>query len=618
MLNRYPLWKILLVLAVVALGGVYALPNLYPDNPAIQISGSRSSHQLTSQDLTRAKIALEEAGIGVLNQELENNTGLLSLLSSEQQLAARETIQEALGQNFVVALAQAPTTPNWLTSIGAKKLNLGLDLRGGVHFLLEVDMDAAVKQQLEVTAGEIRSELRTNRIRYRQVSVNNGQILVNLARAEDLTSARRLLQKELHKEKQSYLFSEDTAQSRLQLSLTDQALAELEDYAVEQNLTTLRNRVNELGVAEPLVQRSGRSRIVVELPGVQDTAAAKRVLGATANLEFRLEAARNANSLETQEFTFRDQDNRTATLESDIITTGNNVANASLGFDENNKPQVNIRLNSQGGRLMSNATKTNVGRSMAVVFIEHKTRDRQVREDGQLVTKREAYREEGIISLATIQSQLGSSFRITGIGGVQEASELALLLRAGALAAPIYFAEERTIGPSLGQKNIEMGVNSVKIGLVLVVVFMLAWYRVFGLFACAALTTNLILLIALLSVLGATLTLPGIAGIVLTLGMAVDANVLINARIKEELFRGQSPQNAIFAGYEKAFATIVDANLTTLLVAVILFSIGTGPVKGFAVTLSLGILTSMFTAIMVTRLLVNWVYGGKPVDKLSI
>lgn len=614
MLNRYPLWKNLLILLVIIIGAVYALPNLYPENPAVQISGTRGSIEITDSDLNRAEQALKQAGINVVQASLENNTGLIRLLADDQQLAAREVIQASFGEKYVVALAQAATTPEWLVNLGARGVNLGLDLRGGVHFLMEVDMEAAVKQQLEVTASEIRATLRTERLRFRKVSVNDGQVEVLLASGDDLQKARRLLQVD----RQDYIFQEDKS-GLLLLGLNEQAVRDLEDYAVGQNLITLRNRVNELGVAEPLVQRSGRNRIVVELPGVQDTAAAKRILGATANLEFRLEARRNADPLDTESFDFRDQPNRSAILERDIITTGNHVANASVGFDENNKPQVNIRLNGQGGHLMSQATRTNVGRSMAVLFIEHKTRTRFVQRDGERVEIRQPYTEEGIISLATIQSQLGASFRITGSGSVQEASELSLLLRAGALAAPLYFVEERTIGPSLGQKNIEQGVTSIQIGLALVVIFMLAWYRVFGIFACVALTTNLVMLVALLSVLGATLTLPGIAGIVLTLGMAVDANVLINARIKEEIHQGGlSPQNAIHAGYERAFATILDANITTFLVAIILFFIGTGPIKGFAVTLSLGLLTSMFTSIMVTRMLVNWVYGGRNIKRLSL
>lgn len=614
MLNRYPLWKNLLVIFVVLLGGLYALPNIYPEIPAIQISGSRGSLEVSEMDLVRAEQALQEAGLAILDSSLENSSALIRLVADDQQLAAREAIQAVLGDDYIVALAQAPTVPSWLANLGAKGVNLGLDLRGGVHFLIEVDMDAAVKQQLESTASEVRSTLRMERLRFRQVAVNKNTVEVILASAEDLNKVRRLLSKD----RQNYIFTEDRS-GKLFLQLSEQAIRELETYAVEQNLTTLRNRVNELGVAEPLVQRSGRNRIVVELPGVQDTASAKRVLGATANLEFRLEAKNTTPIHETETFAFRDEPNKSAILERDVITTGNQVSNSSVGFDETNRPQVNISLNSQGGRFMSQATRDNIGRNMAVIFIEHKTRTRTVIQDGERVEVREPYTERGIISLATIQAHLGSNFVITGSGNVQEASELSLLLRSGALAAPIYFVEERTIGPSLGAKNIEMGVTSIQIGLGLVIVFMLLWYRVFGVFACIALTANLVLLVALLSILGATLTLPGIAGIVLTLGMAVDANVLINARIKEEIVRnGMSPQNAIYAGYERAFATILDANLTTFLVAIILFFVGTGPVKGFAVTLSLGLVTSMFTSIMVTRMCVNWVYGGRNVKQLSL
>ncbi|WP_416886042.1 protein translocase subunit SecD [Marinospirillum sp.] len=615
MLNRYPLWKVVLILFVIGLGLVYALPNLYPEDPAIQVSGSRASVEVTQRDQARIEQALNQAGIAFFGSQLENQSLLIRFADNQAQTAAQSVIQQAAGDNLVVALNQAPTTPEWLSSLGAKRINLGLDLRGGVHFQMEVDMEAAVAQQLEAEAGEVRRLLRSERLRFRQVTLSDQGLRVQMASEEDLAQAQRLLQRELR----DFDFEANPTTLRLHLTLKEQMVRDIEDYAIEQNLITLRNRVNELGVAEPLVQRSGRNRIVVELPGIQDTAAAKRVLGATANLQFRLEARQNEDPINVERFNFRDEHGRSALLERDIITTGNNVTNASIGFDESNRAQVNVRLNSQGGRLMSQATRPNVGRAMAVIFIEHKTRSQFVEQDGQLVEQRENYVEQGIISLANIQSELGSSFRITGNFSVQEANELAMLLRAGALAAPMYFVEERTIGPSLGQANIEQGVLSIQVGLGLVVLFMLLWYRVFGIFACVALTVNLVLLIALLSVLGATLTLPGIAGIVLTLGMAVDANVLINARIKEEMYhRGLSPQNAIHAGYEKAFSTILDANITTFLVAIILFSVGTGPVKGFAVTLSLGLLTSMFTAIMVTRMQVNWVYGQRRVERLSI
>jgi preprotein translocase subunit SecD len=402
------------------------------------------------------------------------------------------------------------------------------------------------------------------------------------------------------------------------VSLNESTVREIEDYAVNQNLTTLRNRVNELGVAEPLVQRQGRNRIVVQLPGVQDTAAAKRVLGATANLEFRLEAKPGEARVNTEEFTFRNNPERRATLEKDLIISGTSVSNAQSNFDETGSSQVNIDLDSQGGKLMNRVTRNAVKRRMAVVFVEHKSRVKVVEVGGQLVDERESYVEKSIISLATIQTALGNSFRITGLDGAGEASELALLLRAGSLAAPMYFVEERTVGPSLGQENIDLGLTSVQIGLALVVVFMLAFYGVFGVIANVALAFNLLLVAGVMSLLGFTLSLPGIAGVVLTVGMAVDANVLIFSRIKEELRAGTSPQSAIHAGYERAFSTIFDANITTLLVAVILFAVGTGPVKGFAVTLSIGIITSMFTAIMVSRAMVNAVYGGRKLTDLKI
>lgn len=616
MLNRYPLWKNLLILVILAFGVIYSLPNFYSEDPAVQISGARSSTEVGAQAETRIQSVLQAHDITPKRID-DTGRGLLVRFNSDQdQRAAKQLIQQQLGQDYVVALNLAENTPAWLKEIGAKPMKLGLDLRGGVHFLLEVDMPAAVKQRLEVAAGQARTELRQARLRYRQVSVENSTLNIRMARAEQMSEAARVLSKALGNE---YTSEIDEDSGTLSFSLTEVATREIENYAIKQNLTTLRNRVNELGVAEPLVQRQGRNRIVVELPGVQDTAAAKRVLGATANLEFRLAAKPGANPMETESFSFRDNPNRSATLERDIITTGNNVSSASVGFDENNQPQVNIRLDGQGGRLMSQATRHNVGRQMAVLFIEHKTRTRiTTNAKGEKMESRVPYTERSIISLATIQSELGSSFRITGAGTVQEASELSLLLRAGALAAPIYFVEERTIGPSLGQKNIDQGILSVEIGLAAVVIFMLAWYRLFGVFANVALFFNLTLLVALMSLMGATLTLPGIAGIVLTLGMAVDANVLINARIKEEHHRGMSPQSAIHAGYERAFATILDANLTTLLVALILFSIGTGPVKGFAVTLSLGILTSMLTALTVTRMQVNWTLGRRKLTRLPM
>lgn len=616
MINKYPLWKYLLILTVVVMGVIYALPNLYPDDPAVQLTPQRGSVQINERHISQVTRALDNAGIEYFGEEIENNNGIIRFKHDEDQLKAKTLIQETLGQDFVVALNLAPTTPQWLVDLGAGPMKLGLDLRGGVHFLMEVDMKEALAQRNEVYISEMKTLLRSERLRYRRITREEGEISIRFTSQEYLEKASSLLRKEFPDFVQAERTDGDDLY--LDLNLSEQAARDIEDYAVKQNLTTLRNRVNELGVSEPLVQRQGRNRIVIELPGVQDTAAAKRILGATANLEFRLEASSDAGTLDTEEYPFRDSESRRATLERDIIITGNSVSNAQSAFDENGRPQVNIDLDTQGGKLMNRATRNNIRRRMAVLFVEHKVKTHIVESEGEKIEKRVPYVEKHIISLATIQSALGNSFRITGLDSPSESSELALLLRAGSLAAPIYFVEERTIGPSLGKENIELGVTSVQIGMALVVLFMLAFYRVFGVIANVALTVNLILLAALMSMMSATLTLPGIAGIVLTLGMAVDANVLIFSRIKEEMQNGASPQMAIHAGFERAFVTIFDANLTTLLVAVILFAVGTGPVKGFAVTLSLGIITSMFTAIMVTRALVNITHGGRQLKKLSI
>ena len=617
MLNRYPLWKSLLIIVSLALGGLYALPNLYPDDLAIQISGARSATVIDEQVLEEAVYALDQAGLSAKDVELTSKNVLVRVTNSESQLQAKAVLSDALGDKYVIALNLAPTTPDWLTNLGAGPMKLGLDLRGGVHFLLEVDMVQAVAQRLDVYVSEIKSSLRAEKLRYRAVSrETDGSLRIKFMDSEVRDQARSQL-------KSSYgeflMSAEDEGSAYyLLVSLNESTVREIEDYAVNQNLTTLRNRVNELGVAEPLVQRQGRNRIVVQLPGVQDTAAAKRVLGATANLEFRLEAKPGAARVATEEFTFRSNPNRKATLEKGLIISGTSVSNAQSNFDETGSSQVNIDLDSQGGKLMNRITRNAVKRRMAVVFVEHKSRIKVVEVDGQLVDQRQSYVEKSIISLATIQTALGNSFRITGLDGAGEASELALLLRAGSLAAPMYFVEERTVGPSLGQENIDLGLTSVQIGLALVVVFMLVFYGVFGVIANVALAFNLLLVAAVMSLLGFTLSLPGIAGVVLTVGMAVDANVLIFSRIKEELRAGMAPQSAIHAGYERAFSTIFDANITTLLVAIILYAVGTGPVKGFAVTLSIGIVTSMFTAVMVSRAMVNGIYGGRKITDIKI
>lgn len=614
MLNRYPLWKYLLILLVFIVGVLYALPNLYPKDPAIQISAANSSTSVGESELARINQTLEQAGIAVKSQESTDGTALIRLDNGSQQSAARDMVSKALGQGYTVALNLADSTPQWLQSIGAKPMNLGLDLRGGVHFLLEVDMDAAIDQRLDVNASAMREALRGEGIRYRNNTTGDNAIRFTFANAEDRSQARALLNRQYNEF--SFANNDDTGPT-LVMTLTDQAVTDIQDYAINQNLTTLRNRVNELGVSEPIVQRQGPNRIVVELPGVQDTAEAKRIVGATANLEFRLEASDSTSPDQQQAFEFRNDAGRKAALERDVIITGDRVSSASTSFDDSGRPQVNINLDGPGGSSMNRATRANIGRNMAVLYIEHKTRTRTVTRDGEQVEERIPYTERGIISLATIQSALGNQFRITGLDSPTEARELSLLLRSGSLAAPIYFAQERTIGPSLGQQNIDRGVMSVIVGLILVLAFMIVRYKGFGLIANIALAVNLTLLIAAMSILGATLTLPGIAGIVLTLGMAVDANVLVFERIREEM-RSRSIQQAIHTGYERAFTAILDANITTLLVAIILFSIGTGPVKGFAVTLSLGILTSVFTGIMVSRALTNLVVGGKSLKKLWI
>lgn len=617
MLNKYPLWKNLVILVALVIGFIYALPNLFPDDHAIQITGARSSTEVNNTILDRAVKALESEGIEVKSSSLQDRDALIRLTNGDDQLQARPIVQSALSNDYLVALNMAPSTPDWLKSLGAGPMKLGLDLRGGVHFLLEVDMETALNTRLEALASQIKSELREERIRYRGGDVEGDREIVLSFRDEEARAEAFDL---IRGQYNQFLLDERTVEGERQivLSLSEAEVKAIQEYALEQNLTTIRNRVNELGVAEPLVQRQGADRIIVELPGVQDTAQAKRVLGATANLEFRLEARQDASAGEVEEFDFRDNPRRSARLERDIITTGNNVANAQQAFDENGQPQVNITMDSVGGDQMNRATRNAIGRRMAVLFIEFRTETENRMVDGEMTSVDKRVVEKGIISLATIQSALGSSFRITGLDSIPEAAELALLLRAGALAAPMYFVQERTIGPSLGQKNIDAGVMSITLGFALVLAYMLVYYRGFGLIANVSLTLNLMLLIACMSILSATLTLPGIAGIVLTVGMAVDANVLIFERIREELKAGVPPQSAINAGYSRAFVSIFDANITTLLVAVILFAMGSGPVKGFAVTLCLGILTSMFSGLMVSRSIVNLVYGGRKIEKLSI
>ncbi len=622
MLNRFPLWKYLLILAVLAVAFVYSAPNLYPDDPAIQVTGASTAQEIGSADLERISKALEDGGIAVKSASLDEQGrgGLVRLERQDDQLPAKDIVRRALGDAYVVALNLAPTTPEWLRNLGASPMKLGLDLSGGVHFLLEVDMEKAIETRLNVSEGEVKSLLRKERVRYRSLPNLKNAVQLGFADEETLAAAQALIRKNFTDFELAT--SERNGQQVLRLTLTEAKLAEIREYSIKQNLTTVRNRVNELGVAEPLVQRQGANRIVVELPGVQDTAEAKRILGKTANLEFRLAAEPDASRASTETFEFREEGRPPVQLERTLIITGDQVTDAQASYDENGRPQVNIRLDGHGGDLMNRATRSNVGRSMAVIFIEQRPMTRYVRQmvDGvEQEVRVETFQEEKkIISLATIQSPLGSQFRITGLDGQGESSELALLLRAGGLAAPMYFAEERTIGPSLGAENIKLGVQAAMWGFLFVAIFMVLIYKFFGLLATIALLFNMVVLTALMSMLNATLTLPGIAGIVLTMGMAVDANVLIFARIREEIANGMSIQRAIHEGFDRAFSAILDGNLTTLLVGGILFAMGTGPIKGFAVTLSIGILTSMFTAIIVTRGMVNLIYGGRDLKKLWI
>lgn len=630
---RYPAWKYLLILVVLVVSTLYALPSLYPDEPAVQISGAKAGTQIDQSIIQKAEQILQSENIASHDNSFTNNAALLRLDTSEAQLKAKEALRRGLGDDYVVALNLAPTTPEWLQKIGAKPMKLGLDLRGGVHFLLEVDMDKAISQRMETSATDLRRQLRDNKLKFNSLSLNNNTITLQFANNADRDVVMDFLRRNGNEYTQQAVATSEG--SSLRLNYTDVRKQEIQSYAVNQNLTTLRNRINELGVAEALVQTQGSNRIVVELPGVQDTAEAKRVLGRTANLEFRLVSDLNDQYIDpytgqvtgpvppgTEAFAFESLDSgRQLLLNRSRILTGERVQNASSGFSQDTGgAEVNITLDAAGGKLMADATRNAVGKRMAVLFIENKQRISYVTdENGTQTEVRTPYTESVVINAATIQAVLGSQFRITGLDSPQEASELALMLRAGALAAPMYFVEERVIGPSLGQENIDKGVLSTQIGFILVAIWMVVFFRLFGLIANFALVFNLAMILTVMSWIGASLTLPGIAGIVITIGMAVDANVLICERIREEIKWGASPKQAIVAGYDRAYNTIFDSNLTTFLVAFILFAIGTGPIKGFAVTLMIGIVCSMFTAITVTRAIVQIIYGKKRnLKKLSI
>ena len=619
-MNRFSIWTYLLIVFVLVFGALYSLPNLYPANPSIQIAYSQSGQAADTDLLNNVNTLISENGINAKDVSLKENNIVAQFSDLDAQLKAKTVIQRALLDQVIVALNLEPTTPEWLANLGAGPLKLGLDLSGGVHFLLEVDIANALQNRLENTLSSYRKRFADDGIAYSQSQIEDQSLVFKFNDSENYSSALAILNDEnLTATGNLYDLSPAVASNTIRFKFSDTAIKELRDYAVGQNLVTLRNRVNELGVSEPVVQRQGSSRIVVELPGVQDTAAAKKIIGKTANLEFRMEAKPEASRLRKERFDYKNAPGLDALLERSVIVAGESVTNASTGFDENGFAQVNITLDLQGGRAMQKATTGNIGRRLAVLFVEEKTLSELKKdEEGKEYIEQTSYIDKKIISLATVQAVLGTSFRITGVGTPQEASELALLLRAGALAAPMKFVEERTVGPSLGKENIKLGIQSMIIGFLAVVAFMLFYYRWFGFAANIALAANIVLITGVMSLLGATLTLPGIAGIVLTVGMAVDANVLIFSRIREELQAGSDPQIAIKEGFGRAFTTIFDANITTLIAAVVLYAIGTGPIKGFAITLSIGIVTSMFTAILGTRAIVNLMYGNKRLQELKI
>ncbi len=618
MLNRYQWWKNLIVVAVLLVGAFYAVPNLFGEDPAVQISQQRGA-ELGEEELRKVQAALDRGGVAVKALEMSESRLLVRFASADEQLQAATLIKESLGPRYTVALNLASSTPNWLESLNALPMNLGLDLRGGVHFLLEVDMDAVAAQSAERYSGDVRTLLRRAGIRYQAIEPTaSGGVEIRLRDVADADETQQIVGNEYAALEMDF----DEATATVSAVPTEDELDQSRRLALQQNITTLRNRVNELGVAEPLVQQQGLDRIVVQLPGVQDTTRAKEILGATATLEFRLvdedRDAREAQATGRVPASARlyfERSGAPILLKRQVMLTGDYITDAASGIDtQSGGPAVFITLDGRGARRMSDATKDNVGRLMAVVFIENQTETRRVGDEFEKITTK----VEEVINVARIRERLSARFQITGLDSTTEARDLALLLRAGALAAPVEIVEERTVGPSMGQENIDQGFLAVVIGFALVLVFMAIYYRVFGLVADLALAANLVLIVSVLSMLQATLTLPGIAGIVLTVGMAVDANVLIFERIREELRNGLTPQAAINAGYRKALSTIADANITTLIAAVVLFGFGTGPIKGFAVTLSIGIVTSMFTAIMGTRAVINLIYGGRRIPSLAI
>ena len=618
-MNKFSIYQYLIIFIVLAVGSFYALPNLYPTQPSIQVAYTDTAKSADQALLVELEEILDSSNTVYEDMFLRENKIVIKFNDVDTQLSSKTVLQNALLDKVIIALFLEPSTPQWLKDMGANPVKLGLDLSGGVHFLLEVDIDTAQQGRLELLLDTYRKSFAEDRIKFNESYIEDLVLFFEFSDKDSYNKALKKYRDEsLGINGVQYVITERPSSNQLLLEYSDIALREIRDYAVGQNLITLRNRVNELGVSEPVVQRQGANRIVVQLPGVQDPTAAKKIIGKTANLEFRMEANARTSPLRKEEFNFKENDFQTAYLEKAVIVSGDRVTNASTGFDESGFAQVNITLDMQGGRAMQKATSGNIGRRLGVLFVEQKTKSELVTNSlGESVIEQTTYIEKNIISLATVQAVLGTSFRITGVGTPAEASELALLLRAGALAAPMKFVEERTVGPSLGKENIELGMKSIMIGFALVVLFMAVYYRVFGIAANISLIINLVLITGIMSLLGASLTLPGMAGIVLTVGMAVDANVLIFSRIREEL-KEKDPQTAIRDGFSRAFVTIFDANVTTLIAALILYIIGTGPVKGFAITLSIGIVTSMFTAIMCTRAMVNLVYGNKNIKVLKI
>ncbi|QBZ83363.1 protein translocase subunit SecD [Hydrogenovibrio crunogenus] len=615
--NQYPAWKYLLLLIVLVLGVVYAAPNIFGDDPAVQVSPAKSvQFDASTEDLVTQ--TLQKANLKPKSMAYQEGQFLIRFHNTDEQMKARSALKEVMGRQAVVALNLAPATPDILRAVGGQPMYLGLDLRGGVHFLMDVDMEAAVQKTYNRYVDEVKGAFREARIRYSGVTYETDHLMIKFRDAKSVPAAQAEMEKQFPGE---FNLSPVDGQNALELRLLPKTIEEAKTYALKQNITTLRNRINELGVAEPVIQQQGDRRIVVQLPGVQDTAKAKEILGATATLEFRLVEERgDAYRAEKTGYAahgsrlYHFRDGRPILLKRSIIVSGDNVINAQSGIEpESGSAEVTVTLDGAGGRKMLATTKENIGHRMAVVYIENRVET--IEKNGEKIKKRITTKD--VINAAVIRGQFANRFQITGLDSPQEAQDLALLLRAGALAAPMEIVEERTVGPSLGQDNIDQGMMSVIVGFLLVLVIMVWRYKTFGMIANVALTLNLVLIVAVLSLLQATLTLPGIAGIVLTVGMAVDANVLIFERIREEL-RVSSVQSAINAGYEKAFVTIADANITTLLAALVLFSFGTGPIKGFAITLSIGIITSMFTAILGTRAIVNALYGNKPVEKLSV